>query len=83
MIGRAGVASGFILGLGFVAGAIGSPVFGAIGDAFGMQDAVRSQIVVLVIAAVAAWFLPTERRMEELQRSRADQARLSPATARS
>lgn len=81
MIGRAGVASGFILGLGFVAGAIGSPIFGAIGDAFGMQDAVRSQIIVLVIAAVAAWFLPTERRMDELQRARADQARLSPVTA--
>lgn len=81
MIGRAGVASGFILGLGFVAGAIGSPIFGAIGDAFGMHDAVRSQIIVLVIAAVAAWFLPTERRMDELQRARADQARLSPVTA--
>ena len=83
MIGRAGVASGFILGLGFVAGAIGSPIFGAIGDAFGMQDAVRSQIIVLVIAVVAAWFLPTERRMDELQRSRAAQASLTPAPARS
>lgn len=83
MIGRAGVASGFILGLGFVAGAIGSPIFGAIGDAFGMQDAVRSQIIVLVIAVVAAWFLPSERRMDELQRSRAATASLSTAAARS
>jgi FSR family fosmidomycin resistance protein-like MFS transporter len=70
MIGRAGVASGFILGLGFVAGAIGTPIFGAIGDAFGMQNAVRSQIVVLVIACVAAWLLPSEKRMTEIQRSR-------------
>lgn len=70
MVGRAGVASGFILGLGFVAGAIGSPVFGAIGDAFGMQDAVRSQILVLILAAVAAWFLPSESRMAEVQRER-------------
>lgn len=68
MIGRAGVASGFILGLGFVAGAIGTPIFGAIGDAFGMQNAVRSQIIVLLLACVAAWFLPTERRMAEIQR---------------
>jgi len=68
MIGRAGVASGFILGLGFVAGAIGSPVFGAIGDAFGMQNAVRSQVVVLALACAATWFLPTETRMQEIQR---------------
>lgn len=70
MVGRAGVASGVILGLGFVAGAIGSPVFGAIGDAFGMQNAVRSQVIVLAMACVAAWFLPTETRMEEIQRAR-------------
>lgn len=67
MVGRAGVASGFILGLGFVAGAIGTPIFGAIGDAFGMQNAVRSQIIVLLLACVAAWFLPTEKRMAEIQ----------------
>lgn len=73
MVGRAGVASGFILGLGFVAGAVGSPVFGALGDAFGMQNAVRSQIIVLAIACVAAWFLPTEERMTEIQRSRENQ----------
>jgi FSR family fosmidomycin resistance protein-like MFS transporter len=70
MIGRAGVASGFILGLGFVAGAIGTPIFGAIGDAFGMQNAVRSQIIVLLLACVAAWLLPTEKRMADIQRSR-------------
>ncbi len=70
MVGRAGVASGFILGLGFVAGAIGSPVFGALGDAFGMQNAVRSQMLVLAIAIVAAWFLPTEQRMDEIQHER-------------
>jgi FSR family fosmidomycin resistance protein-like MFS transporter len=67
MVGRAGVASGFILGLGFVAGAIGTPIFGAIGDAFGMQNAVRSQIIVLLLACLAAWNLPTEARMREIQ----------------
>src|SRR5699024_3294206 len=39
MAGQAGLASGAILGLGFVAGAIGAPVFGAIADDFGTQNA--------------------------------------------
>lgn len=82
MAGRAGIASGFILGLGFVAGAIGAPVFGAIGDAFGMQNAVRSQVLVLIVAAVAAWFLPTEQQVGEIQRSHDDMA-TNPAPARS
>ena len=66
MVGRAGVASGLLLGLGFVAGAIGTPIFGAIGDAFGMQNAVRSQIIVMVASFVAAWFLPTEQQIREI-----------------
>ena len=66
MAGQAGLASGAILGLGFVAGAIGAPVFGAIADSFGTQNAVRTQAVVLVVAAVAAWMLPTESRIREL-----------------
>lgn len=70
MVGRAGVASGLLLGLGFVAGAIGTPIFGAIGDAFGMQNAVRSQMIVLVLASVAAWYLPSETRMAQIRQSR-------------
>lgn len=66
MVGQAGLASGAILGLGFVAGAIGAPVFGAIADSFGTQNAVRSQAMMLVIAAIAAWMLPTESRIKEL-----------------
>lgn len=66
MQGRAGLASGAILGLGFVAGAIGSPVFGAIADEWGMVNAVRSQAIILIFAGIAAWMLPTESRMEEL-----------------
>lgn len=66
MRGRAGLASGAILGLGFVAGAIGSPVFGAIADKWGMQNAVRSQAAVLVLAACAAFMLPSEQRVEEI-----------------
>ncbi len=66
MSGQAGLASGAILGLGFVAGAIGAPVFGAIADSIGTQNAVRTQAVALLAAAVAAWFLPTEARIREL-----------------
>lgn len=63
MIGRAGIASGLLLGLGFVAGAIGTPIFGIIADAFGMQNAVRAQIPIMLLSLVAAWFLPSESRI--------------------
>lgn len=66
MVGQAGLASGAILGLGFVAGAIGAPVFGAIADSIGTQNAVRTQAIMLIIAAGAAWFLPSEARVREL-----------------
>lgn len=66
MVGQAGLASGAILGLGFVAGAIGAPVFGAIADSIGTQNAVRTQAIALLVAACAAWFLPTERRLAAL-----------------
>ncbi len=66
MKGQAGLASGAILGLGFVAGAIGAPVFGAIADSIGTQNAVRTQALFLIVAAAAAWFLPSERRIADL-----------------
>jgi FSR family fosmidomycin resistance protein-like MFS transporter len=66
MSGRAGLASGAILGLGFVAGAIGAPVFGAIADSIGTQNAVRTQAFALLMAAAAAWFLPTEANIRAL-----------------
>jgi FSR family fosmidomycin resistance protein-like MFS transporter len=74
MFGRAGVASGLLLGLGFVAAAIGTPIFGAIADAIGMQNAVRTQIVVVVLTFAVAWFLPSEARVRELRTTRVDAA---------
>lgn len=78
MVGRAGVASGMLLGLGFVAGAIGAPVFGLIGDAFGMQNAVRSQILIMLLSFIAAWFLPSENKIRDIldERRGAEQASL-------
>jgi len=74
MVGRAGVASGLLLGLGFVAAAIATPIFGAIADAIGMQGMIRTQILVVAVTFAAAWFLPTEQQVRAIQESRAEPA---------
>ena len=66
MRGRAGVASGLILGLGFVTGAIGVPITGAVADAIGIQDAMRLQTVIVLVAIPVALWLPTEAKIEEI-----------------
>jgi FSR family fosmidomycin resistance protein-like MFS transporter len=63
MVGRAGVASGLILGLGFITGAIGIPITGALADAFGMETAIRAQAFLVVATIAIAWLLPTEARL--------------------
>jgi FSR family fosmidomycin resistance protein-like MFS transporter len=78
MIGRAGMASGLILGLGFVMGAIGVPVMGAFADAYGMQNAMRAQAVVGALSVIVAWMLPTERDIRRLTETKAAAV---PATA--
>jgi MFS transporter, FSR family, fosmidomycin resistance protein len=62
MAGRAGVASGLILGLGFVTGAIGIPITGAIADSYGFASAMRVQVLVVVLTLIIASFLPSEAR---------------------
>ena len=59
--GRIGVASGVILGLGFVTGGIGVPITGRIADLFGMQVALASLAVLLVFGAIVALTIPTGR----------------------
>ena len=66
MRGRAGMASGLILGLGFVTGAIGVPVIGALADAVGIATALRAQVLVLVLAIGIAWLLPSEAKIRAL-----------------
>ena len=66
MAGRAGLASGLILGLGFVTGALGVPVTGWIADQFGMVIAIETQIPLVLITIVMALFLPSEARMRAL-----------------
>jgi MFS transporter, FSR family, fosmidomycin resistance protein len=74
MAGRPGVASGLILGLGFVMGAIGVPVMGAFADEFGIQNAMRFWAIIAAGAIFLSWLLPTDERVQELaQRKRTPQ----------
>ncbi|HEV2127963.1 MAG TPA: MFS transporter [Thermomicrobiales bacterium] len=66
MIGRAGMASGLILGLSFIAGAVSAPLFGRLADAVGLQNAMRSLPLIVLATIGVAWFLPDERRMAEV-----------------
>ena len=64
MASRAGLASGLVMGLGFVTGAIGIPINGAIADAVGLQESLMTQVILVLATIVIAWFLPTESEME-------------------
>jgi FSR family fosmidomycin resistance protein-like MFS transporter len=59
--GRIGVASGVILGLGFVTGGIGVPITGRIADLFGMQMALASLALLLVLGSLLALTIPADR----------------------
>jgi FSR family fosmidomycin resistance protein-like MFS transporter len=57
--GRVGVASGFILGMGFVTGSLGVPITGALADRIGIGDAISlSALLLLVGAGIAARLSP-------------------------
>jgi FSR family fosmidomycin resistance protein-like MFS transporter len=66
MTGRAGLASGLIMGLGFAMSAVGIPITGWIGDQHGIQDAMRFQAVIGAVTFLLAWLLPTERQIRAL-----------------
>lgn len=55
--GRVGMASGFILGIGFVTGGIGVPITGKIADHFGTSVALLSLSILLVLALACTPFL--------------------------
>src|SRR5438067_2674680 len=61
---RAGLASGLVMGLGFVTAAIGIPINGAIADAVGLQRSLMSHVLLVLVTIVIAWFLPSERQMD-------------------
>jgi len=64
MASRAGLASGLVMGLGFVTGAIGIPINGAIGDAVGLQKSLMTHVILVAVTIVIAWFLPSEKEIE-------------------
>ncbi len=66
MAGRAGMASGMILGLGFVTGAIGVPITDMLADTFGMQTAIETQVLLVVATIGLATLLPSEARLQAL-----------------
>jgi FSR family fosmidomycin resistance protein-like MFS transporter len=66
MASRAGLASGLVMGLGFVTGAIGVPVNGAIADAIGLQKSLMTHVILVLATIVIAWFLPREDEMDRL-----------------
>jgi FSR family fosmidomycin resistance protein-like MFS transporter len=66
MVERAGMASGLILGLSFIAGSFSAPIFGTLADAFGLQNAMRTLPLVVIVTIAVAWFLPTEEQMTQL-----------------
>ena len=64
MTSRAGLASGLVMGLGFVTGAIGVPINGAIADAVGLQKSLMTHVILVIATIAIAWFLPRESEME-------------------
>ncbi len=71
------MASGLILGLSFIAGAISAPLFGMLADSIGLQNAMQTLPLVVLVTIGVAWFLPTERQMDAL----AEEVPLAPPPA--
>jgi len=78
--GRAGLASGLILGLGFITGAIGVPINGKIADHFGIAATMRFQVLIVVVSIGIALFLPTETYLRDLALRRATPSHTRPVT---
>jgi FSR family fosmidomycin resistance protein-like MFS transporter len=75
MASRAGLASGLVMGLGFVTGAIGIPINGAIADAIGLQYSLTTHVFLVLATIALAWFLPREDRIAELASRAAEEGR--------
>ena len=82
MAGRAGLASGLVLGLAFVTAAIGVPVTGAIADKVGLQAALGLQVAVVAATVLIAMLLPSEQYLRELREERARRATPALATGK-
>jgi FSR family fosmidomycin resistance protein-like MFS transporter len=79
MVERAGLASGLVMGLGFITGAVGIPINGAIADSIGLQRSLMTHVVLVIVTIAIAWFLPREAEMERLS-THAETGGAHPAT---
>lgn len=66
MAARAGLASGLVMGLGFVTGALGVPINGYIADHIGLQRSLMTHVILVLATLAIAWFLPREDEMERI-----------------
>jgi FSR family fosmidomycin resistance protein-like MFS transporter len=78
MVGRAGLASGLILGLAFVTGAIGLPLTGIVADHLGLRFALGLQVAVVVGTIGIGLLLPSETSLHRLREQRGS---VAPALA--
>lgn len=72
MAARAGLASGLVMGLGFVTGAVGVPINGAIADHIGLQKSLMTHVILVIATIGIAWFLPREDEIERIASSQRD-----------
>jgi MFS transporter, FSR family, fosmidomycin resistance protein len=70
MAGRAGLASGLVMGLAFVSGAIGVPLTGAFADHLGLQLGLGLQVPVVALTILVALLLPGEAYLRRLREAR-------------
>lgn len=68
LAGRAGMASGLVLGIGFISGAIGVPITGAIADMIGIPGALQTLALLAAATILLALLLPGERELHNLTR---------------
>lgn len=61
--GRVGVATGVILGLGFITGGVGMPITGAIADRWGIQTALMLLSVLAVAATLLSLTIPSDKTL--------------------
>jgi FSR family fosmidomycin resistance protein-like MFS transporter len=66
MSGRPGMASGLILGLGFIMGAVGVPIMGAVADEWGIQNAMRLWALIAGLTIIVSMLLPTDAEVKRL-----------------
>lgn len=80
MSGRMGMASGLILGLGFIMGAVGVPVMGAVADEWGIQNAMRLWALIAGVAIVVSMLLPSDAEVRRLSQRAPAKAPTPPAS---